>query len=65
MDILWIVVFAAMMVYVAWWLIYAIRARVAFEVEMGLGVGTLWAAIMAPRVFEGPSTPVDWPPALS
>jgi protein-S-isoprenylcysteine O-methyltransferase Ste14 len=65
MEIFWIVVFAVMMVYVAWWLIYAIRARVAFEVEMGLGVGTLWVAIMAPRVFEGPSTLVDWPPALS
>jgi protein-S-isoprenylcysteine O-methyltransferase Ste14 len=50
---------------VAWWLIYAIRARVAFEVEMGLGVGTLWVAIMTPRVFEDPSTLVDWPPALS
>jgi len=54
-----------MMVYVAWWLIYAIRARVEFEVEMGLGIGSLWAAISAPRILEGSSMLVDWSPALS
>lgn len=39
------------MTYVAWWLICAVRARIAFEVEMGLGVGSLWAAGFAPVFF--------------
>jgi hypothetical protein len=39
MRVVWIIVFAAMMSYVAWWLIGSIRKRVVFEVEMALGVG--------------------------
>jgi len=39
------------MAYVAWWLICAIRDRIAFEVEMGLGVGSLWAAGFTPALF--------------
>ena len=44
MHIIWALVFAAMIIYVTWWLIYAIRKRIVFEVEMALGVGSLWAA---------------------
>jgi len=47
-----IAVFVLLMVYVAWWLIRALRARVAFEAEMGLGVGSLWAASFAPVLLE-------------
>ncbi len=52
MHMIWILVFAAMMIYVAWWLIYSIRQRVVYEVEMALGVGSLWAAIFGPAFFE-------------
>jgi hypothetical protein len=65
MHIIWVLVFAAMMAYVAGWLIYAIRARVVFEVEMGLGVGSLWAAAFAPASFKGLPAVVDLAPALS
>jgi protein-S-isoprenylcysteine O-methyltransferase Ste14 len=65
MQIIWMLVFGAMMAYVAWWLIYAIRARVAFEVEMGLGVGSLWAAGFAPVFFKGLPTLVSHSPATS
>ncbi|MBN1874596.1 MAG: isoprenylcysteine carboxylmethyltransferase family protein [Anaerolineae bacterium] len=52
MHLVWILIFGVLMVYVAWWLICAIRNGVAFEVEMGLGVGSLWAAGFAPVFFE-------------
>ena len=39
MRIVWMLVFAAMMVYVIWWLIDSIRKRIVFEVGMALGVG--------------------------
>ena len=51
MQVVWMLVFGALMTYVAWWLICAIRDRIAFEVEMGLGVGTLWAAGFTPAFF--------------
>ena len=63
MGVLWMLVFAAMMAYVAWWLIYAIRKRIVFEAEMALGVGSLWAAF-ATTNLEPPEL-VPWPPALS
>jgi len=64
MRIVWMLVFAVMMAYVAWWLIGAIRKRIAFEVEMALGVGSLWAAIFVPMFFDLPDL-VPWPVALS
>jgi protein-S-isoprenylcysteine O-methyltransferase Ste14 len=64
MRIFWMLVFAAMMAYVAWWLIGSIRKRIAFEVEMALGVGSLWSAIFVPTFFELPDL-VPWPSALS
>ena len=64
MRIFWMLVFAAMMAYVAWWLIGSIRKRIVFEVEMALGVGSLWAAIFVPNFFELPDL-VPWPVALS
>jgi protein-S-isoprenylcysteine O-methyltransferase Ste14 len=64
MRFLWMLVFAAMMAYVAWWLIDSIRKRIVFEVEMALGVGSLWAAIFVPKSFEFPDL-VPWPVALS
>jgi protein-S-isoprenylcysteine O-methyltransferase Ste14 len=64
MRIVWMLVFAAMMAYVAWWLIGAIRKRVGFEVGMALGVGSLWAAIFVPMLFDLPDL-VPWPSALS
>ena len=65
MHVVWILVFAAMMAYVTWWLVCAIRQRVVFEIEMGLGVGSLWAAALAPNVFTYQATVIDVPPALS
>ena len=65
MQIFWMLVFGAMMIYVAWWLIYAIRARVAFEVEMGLGVGSLWIAAFAPVFCEDLPTLLPSSPAVS
>jgi hypothetical protein len=41
MRTVWMLVFAVMMVYVAWWLIGSIRKRVVFEVEIALGVGRI------------------------
>jgi len=64
MRFLWMLVFAAMMAYVAWWLIGSIRKRMVFEVEMALGVGSLWAAIFVPNFFQLPDL-VPWPVALS
>jgi len=64
MRSLWMLVFAAMMAYVAWWLIGSIRKRIVFEVEMALGVGSLWAAIFVPNFFELPDL-VPWPVGLS
>lgn len=64
MRIVWMLVFAAMMAYVAWWLIGSIRKRIVFEVEMALGVGSLWAAIFIPQFFDLPDL-VPWPSALS
>jgi protein-S-isoprenylcysteine O-methyltransferase Ste14 len=62
MDTVLTIVFVAMMAYVAWWLVCAIRARVAFEVEMGLGVGSLWAAGFTPLFFKGwPALTPSWP----
>jgi protein-S-isoprenylcysteine O-methyltransferase Ste14 len=52
MHIVQTLVFTAAMIYVTWWLICAIRARIAFEVEMGLGVGSLWVAGFGPLFFE-------------
>jgi len=57
--------FAGMIAYVAWWLIYAIRKQIVYEVEMALGVGSLWAAFLAPALFEGAPALVTWPPAVS
>jgi len=65
MQIVWMLVFGALMIYVAWWLIYAIRARVVFEVEMGLGVGSLWAAGFVPVFFKGLSALVFRSPVTS
>ena len=64
MRIVWMLVFAAMMAYVAWWLIGSIRKRIVFEVEMALGVGSLWAAIFVPMLFDLPDL-VPWSTALS
>jgi protein-S-isoprenylcysteine O-methyltransferase Ste14 len=58
-------VFGALTVYVAWWLICAIRARIAFEVEMGLGVGSLWAAGFAPAFFKELPTLITCSPVTS
>jgi len=63
MRIVWMLVFAAMVAYLAWWLIYAIRKRIVFEAEMALGVGSLWAAF-ATMNLELPEL-VPWPVALS
>jgi len=52
MQIVWKFIFGMLMAYVAWWLVCAIRDRIAFEVEMGLGVSSLWAAGFAPMFFE-------------
>jgi protein-S-isoprenylcysteine O-methyltransferase Ste14 len=60
-----ILVFAAMVAYVGWWLIYAIRKRIAFEVEMALGVGSLWAAILVAMTYENLPDMVILPPILS
>jgi protein-S-isoprenylcysteine O-methyltransferase Ste14 len=65
MQIIWILVFGALMAYVAWWLICAIRDRVAFEVEMGLGVGSLWAAAFTPVFFGELPTLVPLTPVVS
>lgn len=65
MRVVWIFIFAAMMAYVAWWLIYAIRKQIVYEVEMALGVGSLWAAFLAPALFEGSPALVTWPSAVS
>jgi protein-S-isoprenylcysteine O-methyltransferase Ste14 len=64
MRTVWMIVFAAMMAYVTWWLIGSIRKRIVFEVEMALGVGSLWAAIFVPMFFDLPDL-VPWPSALS
>lgn len=64
MRTVWMIVFAAMMAYVAWWLIGSIRKRIVFEVEMALGVGSLWAAIFVPMSFDLPDL-VPWPTGLS
>lgn len=40
MRVFWMLVFTAMMAYVAWWLIDAIRKRIVFEV-VGVGVGRI------------------------
>jgi protein-S-isoprenylcysteine O-methyltransferase Ste14 len=65
MQIIWMFVFGALVVYVAWWLICAIRDRVAFEVEMGLGVGSLWAAGFTPVLFGKLPTLVPFSPIVS
>jgi protein-S-isoprenylcysteine O-methyltransferase Ste14 len=64
MRTVWMIVFVAMMAYVAWWLIGSIRKRIVFEVEMALGVGSLWAAIFVPMLFGLPDL-LPWPTALS
>lgn len=63
MRIVWMLVFAAMMIYVAWWLIFSIRKRIVYEVEMALGVGSLWAAFATMNLEMPELTP--WPSALS
>ena len=65
MHIIWMIVFGAMMIYVAWWLIYSIRTRVVFEVFMALGVGSLWTAFFAPKLFSDSPTLVNWPLTVS
>jgi protein-S-isoprenylcysteine O-methyltransferase Ste14 len=65
MRIVWTLVFAAMMAYVASWLIVAIRKRIVFEVEMALGVSSLWAAIFVAAFFHELPDLVPWPVALS
>jgi protein-S-isoprenylcysteine O-methyltransferase Ste14 len=60
MRIIWILVFGATMIYVAWWLIYSIRMRVIFEVSMALGGGSLWTAFFAPKLFSDSPTLVNW-----
>ena len=65
MHIIWVIVFGAMMIYVAWWLVYSIRTRVVFEVLMALGVGSLWSAFFTPRLFGHPPMLVDWPFTVS
>ncbi|MBN1935815.1 MAG: hypothetical protein JW934_14190 [Anaerolineae bacterium] len=65
MNLIWISIFGVLMVYVAWWLICAIRDRIAFEVEMGLGVGSLWAAGFAPVFFEASPALVPLSPVIS
>jgi hypothetical protein len=45
-------VFAAMVLYLGWWLANAIRSRVPFEMGMCLGVGTLWAAAFLPAALK-------------
>ena len=64
MRIFWMLLFVAMMAYVAWWLIGSIRKRIVFEVEMALGVGSLWATIFVPMFLDLPDL-VPWPFALS
>jgi protein-S-isoprenylcysteine O-methyltransferase Ste14 len=64
MRIFWMLLFVAMMAYVAWWLIGSLRKRMEFEVEMALGVGSLWAAIFVPMLFDLPDL-LPWPIALS
>jgi protein-S-isoprenylcysteine O-methyltransferase Ste14 len=64
MHTVWMIAFVAMMAYVAWWLIESIRKRIVFEVEMALGVGSLWAAIFVPMLFDLPDL-LPWPTALS
>ena len=41
MRVFWMLVFTAMMAYIAWWLIGSIRKQIVFEVEMALGVGRI------------------------
>ena len=64
MRAVWMIVFAIMMSYVAWWLIGSIRKRIVFGVEMALGVGSLWAAIFALTFLDLPDL-VPWLSGLS
>ena len=65
MQIVWMFVFGVLMAYVAWWLICAIRDRIAFEIEMGLGVGSLWAAGFTPAFFGELPTLIPRSPVIS
>lgn len=65
MHIIWLVVYGAMMIFVAWWLVYSIRSRVVFEALMALGVGSLWSAFFAPKLFSNSPMLVDWPLIVS
>lgn len=65
MQMIWMLVFGVLMAYVAWWLVCAIRDRIAFEVEMGLGVGSLWAAGFTPVLFGELPALVPFSPAAS
>ena len=65
MQIVWKFVFGATMIYVAWWLVLSIRQRIVYEVEMALGVGSLWTAGFAPLFFGELPNLVDWPPVFS
>jgi protein-S-isoprenylcysteine O-methyltransferase Ste14 len=64
-HIICMLVFAAMLLYVAWWLICSIRQRVVYEVAMALGVGSLWTAIFGSAFFEELPALVVWPPVFS
>jgi len=63
MDIVWWFVLAAIVAYVVWWLVYALRKRIVFEAQMALGVGSLWAAF-ATMNLDLPEL-VDLPAGLS
>ena len=65
MDTVLTVIFVAMMAYMAWWLVCAIRTREAFRLEMCLGVGSLWAAGFTPLFFKGWPALIPPVPGLS
>jgi protein-S-isoprenylcysteine O-methyltransferase Ste14 len=63
MHIVWVLICVAVTAYVAWWLIYALRKRILFEVEMALGVSTLWIAFATMNCDLAELVP--WPAGLS
>jgi protein-S-isoprenylcysteine O-methyltransferase Ste14 len=65
MRIVWMLLLIGMIGYVAWWLVTAIRERIAFEAEMAVGVGSLCIAFLAPALLEQAPTLVTWPLAVS
>lgn len=65
MRIVWMLLLIGMIAYVTWWLVYAIRRRITFEAEMAVGMGSLWAAFLAPALLEEAPGLVTWPSAVS